>query len=333
MSAPAPNGLRSLPFCELHVHLEGTLEPATIFALAKAKGIALPYRSEHELAARYEFGDLQSFLGLYYENMLVLRTEADFCELTLAYLARAHQAGVAHAEIFVDPQAHSTRGVPESVVLAGVQRGIAAAQDSLGITAAVIVCVLRDHPLASAERMLDAVLASGLPVIGLGLDSAEVGYPPRLFQSVFDRARSAGLHCVAHAGEEGPPDYVWQALDILGVQRIDHGVRALEDRALVARLVRDAVPLTVCPLSNVRLRVVNSVAELPLRRMLDLGLVVTINSDDPAYFGGYLDDNLEAATRAFGLSATELGLLAQNSIDASFAEPARKSALRQLAAG
>jgi adenosine deaminase len=319
---------QSPAFCELHVHLEGTLEPATIFALAAARGIALPYQHPGELAAQYAFPNLQSFLDLYYQNLLVLGSEADFFELALAYLRRAHQAGVVHAEIFVDPQAHSSRGVPESVVLAGVQRGIDAARATWGITGAIIVCVLRDESLESAERMLDAVLASGVPVIGLGLDSAEVGNPPARFRSVFDRARAEGLHCVAHAGEEGPAAYVWEALDILGVTRIDHGVRALEDDALVARLVRDAVPLTVCPLSNVRLGVVSCLEELPLRRMLDRGLVVTINSDDPAYFGGYLDDNVAAVTGAFGLSAAEVGLLAQNSVDASFLAPDRKQALK-----
>jgi len=319
--------MKSLRFCELHVHLEGTLEPGTIFGLAESKGITLPYRSQDELAARYEFANLQSFLDLYYENMRVLAGEADFFRLTLAYLNRAHRAGVVHAEIFVDPQAHSARGVPESVVLAGVHRGIESARASLGITAAIIVCVLRDAPVSSAERMLDAVLASDLPVLGIGLDSAEVDNPPGMFRSVFDRARAAGLHCVAHAGEEGPAAYIWEALDILGVTRIDHGIRALEDDALVARLARDAVPLTVCPLSNVRLRVVESVADLPLREMLDRGLTVTINSDDPAYFGGYLDDNLAAVTQAFGLSPEEVRLLARNSVEASFLPPARKREL------
>ncbi|MFP5283056.1 MAG: adenosine deaminase [Actinomycetes bacterium] len=320
----------NLPFCELHVHLEGTLEPATIVDLAQTNGIALPYRSQDELAARYEFANLQSFLDLYYENMLVLQTEADFFELTVAYLRRAHRAGVVHAEIFVDPQAHSSRGVPEAVVLAGVQRGIAAARESLGISAAIIVGVLRDEPVSSAERMLHAVLASEVPVLGLGLDSAEVGHPPGQFRSVFDRARSAGLRCVAHAGEEGPADYIWEALDVLGVSRIDHGIRALEDADLVARLARDAVPLTVCPLSNVRLRVIDSIADLPLRRMLDRGLVVTINSDDPAYFGGYLDDNLAAVARASALGPEDLRLLAENSVAASFLPEPRKRELLPL---
>ena len=320
-----------LPFCELHVHIEGTLEPATIFSLAADKGIELPYRNPEELARRYDFANLQSFLDLYYDNMRVLETESDFSSLTLAYLHRAHRAGVVHAEIFVDPQAHRSRDVPEAVVLTGVQQGIDAARDSLGITAAIVVCVLRDQSLHSAEQMLEAVLTTGVPVLGLGLDSAEVGNPPSRFRSVFDRARAAGLHCVAHAGEEGPPDYVWEALDVLGAERIDHGIRALEDDALVARLARDAVPLTVCPLSNVRLQVVDSVADVPLRQMLDQGLVATINSDDPAYFGGYLDDNVAAVTRELGFGPKELAVLAANSVVASFLPASGKAELSRVA--
>jgi adenosine deaminase len=308
-------------FCELHVHLEGTLEPATIFALARAKGIALPYRDEAELAARYRFSDLQSFLDIYYENMLVLADEDDFAALTLAYLSRARAAGVVHAEMFVDPQAHAQRGVPEATVLAGVQRAIEQARAELGITAAIIVCMLRDRPVDEAARMLDRVLESPTQVLGIGLDSAEVGHPPELFAGVFETARAAGLRAVAHAGEEGPADYVWQALDVLGAERIDHGIRALDDPALVRRLARDATPLTVCPLSSVALAVVPRIEQLPLRAMLDAGLAVTINSDDPAYFGGYLDDNVEAARAAFGLSDDEVAALAATSVRASFVPP------------
>ncbi|SDZ09632.1 adenosine deaminase [Herbiconiux ginsengi] len=319
--------LGRLPFCELHVHIEGTLEPATIFELAAAKDIRLPYADEAELAALYDFSDLQSFLDLYYANMQVLQTEDDFEALGAAYLRRAGAAGVVHAEMFVDPQAHSVRGIPESVVLAGLHRAIAAVGAETGITASIIVCVLRDQPVDSAERMLDRVLESGFAIEGIGLDSAEVGYPPSLFRSVFERARAAGLHAVAHAGEEGPASYVWEALDVLGVERVDHGNRALDDAALVARLAADRIPLTLCPLSNVRLRVIPSIAEFPLRRMLDTGILVTINSDDPAYFGGYLDDNLRALRGAFDLGGDVLGLLARNSVEASFLAPARKHAL------
>ncbi len=317
----------ALPFCELHLHIEGTLEAGTIMALARRQGLALPYRDEADLLARYDFADLQSFLDLYYDNLRVLRGEEDFFELTAAYLRRAHAAGVAHAELFVDPQAHSARGVPEATVLRGIDRAIREVGEPLGLTAGIIVCVLRDQPAASAERMLDAALGSGVPLLGIGLDSAEAGNPPRLFRRVFDRAAEAGLHRVAHAGEEGPAEYVWEALDVLGAERIDHGIHALDDEALVRRLARDRVPLTVCPLSNVRLRVVGELRELPLRRMLDAGLAVTLNSDDPAYFGGYLDDNVEAAARAFALTGDELRELAAASIRASFAPSERTAAL------
>ncbi len=316
-----------LPFCELHVHIEGTLEPATIFALARAKGLALPYASEAELKRAYRFTDLQSFLNLYYDNMQVLQTEDDFFELAAAYLRRAHAGGVAHAEMFVDPQAHSKRGIPEAVVLAGLHRAIDTVGHETGITSSIIVCILRDDPVDEAARMVDRVLESGFAITGLGLDSAEVGYPPSLFQGIFERARAGGLRLVAHAGEEGPADYVWQALDALGVERIDHGNRALEDAALVARMVSDRIPLTMCPLSNVRLRVIGEISEFPLRQAMNAGLQVTINSDDPAYFGGYLDDNLRALTSAFALTDDDLRHLAVNSVDASFVTPARRQQL------
>ncbi|WP_353112346.1 adenosine deaminase [Microbacterium sp.] len=317
----------ALPFCELHVHIEGTLEPATIFALAKAKGLPLPYDSEEELRSAYRFGDLQAFLDVYYRNMSVLRTEDDFFELAAAYLRRAHAAGIAHAEVFVDPQAHTRRGVTEGTVLAGLSRAIAVVAPELGMTASIIVCVLRDEPPAEAERTLDRVLESGHPVIGLGLDSAERGNPPALFRSVFDRARDAGLRLVAHAGEEGPADYVREALDVLGVQRIDHGNHALDDAGLVDRLVREQIPLTMCPLSNVRLKGIPGIDAFPLRRALDAGLLVTINSDDPAYFGGYLDDNLDALIGCFALGRDDLRLLAANSVRASFLPDDAKQAL------
>lgn len=320
----------NLPFCELHVHIEGTLEPSTIFQLARRQGLRLPYADEAELARLYEFDGLQSFLDLYYQNMVVLQSEGDFFELAAAYFKRAHRAGVKHAELFVDPQAHSKRGIPERVVLTGIQRAVQEVAVPLGISTGIIVCVLRDQPVTSAERMLDAVLESGVEILGIGLDSAEVGNPPRLFQNVFERAAAAGLHRVAHAGEEGPAQYIWEAIDILGVERIDHGNRALEDPALIARLVRDRTPLTLCPFSNVRLRVVPTLDDVPLRRMLDEGLIVTLNSDDPAYFGGYIDDNIAAVTAAFGLTAGELSLLARNSVMASFADSHRKTQLLEM---
>ncbi|WP_368497030.1 adenosine deaminase [Herbiconiux sp. A18JL235] len=310
-----------LAFCELHVHIEGTLEPATIIALARSKGIELPYADEAAFARAYRFDDLQSFLGLYYDNMQVLQNEDDFFELGAAYLRRAHAGGVMHAEMFVDPQAHSKRGVFERVVLAGLHRAIAIVGEETGMTASIIVCVVRDEPVGDAMRMLDNVLESGFTVVGIGLDSAEVGYPPSLFSGVFERARAAGLHTVAHAGEEGPAEYVREALDLLGAERIDHGNRALDDRALVARLARDQVPLTMCPLSNVRLKGIPDIRSFPLRPALDAGLLVTINSDDPAYFGGYLDDNLRAVIATFELTRPEVEALAANSVTASFTGP------------
>ncbi|MFG2041389.1 adenosine deaminase [Dactylosporangium sp. NPDC048998] len=319
----------SRPFCELHLHIEGTLEPVTIFELARHQGVTLPYTDEDDLARRYQFTDLQSFLHLYYDNMRVLRGEDDFFTMAWAYFLRAQIAGVAHVELFVDPQAHSTRGVAEKTVLRGIQRAMDRARESLGISSSIVVCVLRDQPVDSARAMLETILASGIEVIGLGLDSAEVGNPPSKFASVFADARDAGLHVVAHAGEEGPADYVWQALDILGAERIDHGIRALDDAALVRRLVEDQIPLTVCPLSNVRLKVVQNVDEVPIRRMLDKGLRVTINSDDPAYFGGYLDDNLRSIQTAFSLTDADLDQLCANSIAASFLADTEKDRLRQ----
>ncbi|MGO4689179.1 adenosine deaminase [Glaciibacter sp. 2TAF33] len=316
-----------LPFCELHVHVEGTLQPAAIFDLAERNQLTLPYRDVNDLARRYEFTDLQSFLDLYYDNLSVLIEERDYYDLALRYLTRAHAAGVRHVELFVDPQAHNMRGVPTGSVLGGVSKAITQATELYGLTAEIIVCVLRDQPVAAAHRMLESVLASGIPLTGIGLDSAEIGNPPALFKKVFEEAHSHGLRRVAHAGEEGPAEYIWQALDDLGAERIDHGIRCLEDDALVTRLAVDRIPLTVCPLSNVRLGVVNELGELPLRQMLERNLVVTINSDDPAYFGGYLDENLEACIAAFGLNYTDLKSLAMNSIQASFASDARRAEL------
>ncbi|MEU7549611.1 adenosine deaminase, partial [Streptomyces sparsogenes] len=300
-----------LPKAELHLHIEGTLEPELAFALAERNGVALPYASEDELRAAYSFTDLQDFLNLYYELMAVLRTEDDFADLTHAYLARARAQGVRHAEIFFDPQAHTARGVAIGTVIDGLSRALDAAEETYGITTRLIMCFLRDE---SAESALDT-FESARPhldrIAAVGLDSAEVGNPPSKFREVYARAREAGLKCVAHAGEEGPPWYVWEALDVLGVDRVDHGVRSLEDDALVARLVADQVPLTVCPLSNVRLRVVDRLEDHPLRAMLDAGLLVTVNSDDPSYFGGYAGDNFDAVRDALRLDDATLRLLAR----------------------
>jgi adenine deaminase len=317
----------TLPTAELHLHLEGTLEPGTIFRLAERNRIRLPYADVDELAARYDFTDLQSFLDLYYTNMAVLRTAEDFFEMTEAYLARAAAAGVCHAEVFLDPQAHLARGIPLGPIMEGVSAALESAGPRHGMSTGLIIAMLRDHSAESAMQTLDAVLALGTPIIGIGLDSAETGNPPSKFTDVFAKARAAGLHLVAHAGEEGPPEYIWQALDLLQVERIDHGVRCLEDEALVSRLASERIPLTVCPLSNVRLKVVENMMAHSLPEMMRRGLLVTVNSDDPAYFGGYLDDNFAALEGALGLTGEEAATLARNSINASFLDDARKASL------
>ena len=316
-----------MPFAELHLHLEGTLEPETILRLAERNRIDLPYADVEELSAQYDFADLQSFLNLYYANMATLQTATDFAEMTDAYLARAARAGVRHAEVFLDPQAHLSRGIALEEVMDGVSTALESSLATHGVSSGLIIAMLRDHSAQSAMDVLDAVVALGKPILGIGLDSAEVGHPPSKFVDVFARARAEGLHLVAHAGEEGPPAYIWEALDLLGVERVDHGIRCLEDDALVQRLVTEQMPLTVCPLSNVRLRVVDDIADHPLPAMLRRGLNVSVNSDDPAYFGGYLDDNVTAVRDALGLDEAALTTLARNSVTASFADDTRKAEL------
>ncbi|MFD7237067.1 adenosine deaminase [Streptomyces syringium] len=313
-----------IPKAELHLHIEGTLEPELAFALAARNGIELPYASQDALRAAYSFSDLQSFLDLYYALMAVLRTEDDFADLADAYLARAQAQGVRHAEIFFDPQAHTARGVEIGTVIEGLTRALDAAPAKYGISTRLIMCFLRDESAESALATFEAARPHLHRIAAVGLDSAEVGNPPSKFREVYALAREAGLKCVAHAGEEGPPAYVWEALDILGVDRIDHGVRAMEDDALVARLVADQVPLTLCPLSNVRLRVIDKLADHPLRTMLDAGLLVTVNSDDPAYFGGYADDNFTAVRDALDLGPETLRTLARNSFRAAFLDDATR---------
>lgn len=311
--------IRALPKAELHLHIEGTLEPELAFALARRNGVALRFATVEALARAYDFADLQSFLNLYYECMAVLLQPADFTDLANAYLERAARDGVRHVEMFFDPQAHTSRGVALDDVVAGLRTAIVQAPARHGISATLIACFVRDRPVAEAMRTLEG-LARHLDVIAaVGLDSAEVGNPPGAFREVFEAAAALGLRKVAHAGEEGPPAYVWEALDVLGVERVDHGIRAAEDQALLARLAGDRVPLTVCPLSNVRLRCVDSLESHPLPQLLDAGVLVTINSDDPAYFGGYVADNYLALQRALGLDLETLGALARNSLAASFA--------------
>ncbi|HTC52045.1 MAG TPA: adenosine deaminase [Steroidobacteraceae bacterium] len=324
MALSTADFIRALPKAELHVHIEGTLEPELVFALAAKHGIRLPYRSVAELRAAYRFADLQSFLDIYYSGTNVLREPADFHAMTRAYLQRAHADGIVHTEIFFDPQAHTSRGVPLGVVMAGMTQALQEAQAHSGITHRLILCFLRHLSAEDAMQTLDQALPWRDSLAAVGLDSSEAGHPPSKFAAVFARARSLGLLAVAHAGEEGPPAYIEQALDLLHVQRIDHGVRCVEDPALVARLARERVPLTVCPLSNVRLRVFDKLSDHNLKTLLEQGLCVTVNSDDPAYFGGYLQENFLAVAEALSLSHAQLAQLARNSIQASFLEPASK---------
>ncbi|MYS12529.1 adenosine deaminase [Streptomyces sp. SID4982] len=320
-----------LPKAELHLHIEGTLEPELAFRLAERNGVELSYADTESLREAYRFEDLQSFLNLYYELMAVLRTERDFEELADAYLARAAAQGVRHAEIFFDPQAHLARGVEMGTVVEGLWRALGRSVETHGVSTRLIMCFLRDESAESALATLDAAGPYLDRITGVGLDSAEVGNPPEKFREVYEAAAALGLRRVAHAGEEGPPEYVVQALDLLGVERVDHGLRSMEDPALVERLVRDRVPLTLCPLSNVRLRTVDTLADHPLPAMLDAGLMCTVNSDDPAYFGGYAGDNFTAVQDTLGLSEDRLRELARNSFLASFLEDDEDRRARYLA--
>ncbi len=320
-----------LPKAELHLHLEGTLEPEMLLRLAERNGVAIPYSSAQEARRAYDFGNLQDFLDLYYAGASVLLTREDFAELTAAYLRRAAADGVVHVEPFFDPQTHTSRGVAFETALGGIVDALRAGERELGISWRLIMCFLRDLPADDAMATLEEALPHREVITAVGLDSAEVGHPPEKFAAVFERALAEGFLAVAHAGEEGTADDVRRTLDVLGVSRIDHGVRALDDPALVARLVAERVPLTVCPLSNVRLRVVDTAARHNLRRMLEAGIVATVNSDDPAYFGGYLLDNFAAVIEALDLTEEHVVALARNSIEASFlAEEARAAHLAAI---
>ncbi|MFF6810915.1 adenosine deaminase [Streptomyces sp. NPDC012403] len=332
-----------VPKAELHLHIEGTLEPELAFALAARNGVELPYADTDALREAYRFEDLQSFLNLYYELMAVLRTERDFEDLADAYLARAAAQGVRHAEIFFDPQAHLARGVDMGTVVEGLWRALgrwgsprsseaeSGGEETHGVSTRLIMCFLRDESAESALATLDAAKPYLDRITGVGLDSAEVGHPPVKFREVYEAAAALGLRRVAHAGEEGPPEYITEALDVLGVERVDHGLRCVEDPALVERLVRERVPLTLCPLSNVRLRTVDVLADHPLPAMLEAGLMCTVNSDDPAYFGGYAGDNFDAVREALGLGPERLRELARNSFLASFLEDDEDLRARYLA--
>jgi adenosine deaminase len=321
--------IRGIPKTELHLHIEGTLEPELMFALAAKHGVKLPYASVDELRAAYRFDSLQSFLDLYYAGAAVLRDADDFHALTMAYLRRAHADGVVHVEIFFDPQTHTERGIAFATAFDGITRALADGEREFGISWRLIPCFLRHLSADEAMRTLEQALPYKEQIAAVGLDSSERGHPPSKFAAVFDRARREGFLTVAHAGEEGPPAYIVEALDLLKVSRIDHGVRCEEDPALVARLARERLPLTVCPLSNVKLCVYRDIAQHNLKRLLERGLCVTVNSDDPAYFGGYVADNYRAVQRALDLSKEQIVTLAANSIEASFLPASRKQALRE----
>ncbi|MFJ2168657.1 adenosine deaminase [Streptomyces griseofuscus] len=320
-----------LPKAELHLHIEGTLEPELAFDLAARNGVKLRYADTEELREAYRFEDLQSFLNLYYELMTVLRTERDFEDLANTYLARAAAQGVRHAEIFFDPQAHLARGLDMRTVVEGLWRALGRSEENHGVSTRLILCFLRDESADSALETLEAARPYLDRITGIGLDSAEVGHPPAKFRQVYETAAGLGLRRVAHAGEEGPPEYITQSLDLLGIERVDHGLRCMEDPELVERLVRERIPLTLCPLSNVRLRTVDTLADHPLPAMLDAGLLCTVNSDDPAYFGGYADDNFHAVRESLGLTEDRLRELARNSFLASFLEDDEERRARYLA--
>ena len=317
--------IAALPKAELHLHIEGSLEPELMFALARRNGVAIPFASVEEVRAAYAFSNLQDFLDIYYQGMGVLQREQDFFDLTAAYCARAHADNVRHIEIFFDPQGHTGRGIAFATVIDGITRALDDAAARYGMTSKLIMCFLRHLSETEAEATLDDALPFLARIDGVGLDSSEVGHPPSKFARVFARARGLGLKIVAHAGEEGPPDYVREALDLLGVDRIDHGNRSLEDEALVARLAREGMTLTVCPLSNLKLCVVDDIADHPLRAMLGAGLRATVNSDDPSYFGGYVNANYQAVADALDLSRDELLTLARNSFTGSFLDDDAKA--------
>jgi adenosine deaminase len=321
-----PALLRAMPKAELHMHIEGSLEPELIFALAQRNGVSIPYASVEDLRRAYAFTDLQSFLDIYYAGASVLLKEQDFYDMAWAYLERAAADNVVHCEMFFDPQTHTARGVAIDTVIDGLHRACTDAQARLGVSAALILCFLRHLSEEDAFATLEQALPHRDKFIGVGLDSSEVGHPPEKFARVFARCRELGFHLVAHAGEEGPPAYVWSALDVLKVERIDHGVQSTKDPALMQRLAQDRIPLTVCPLSNLKLCVFPDLAKHNLGALLDAGLAATVNSDDPAYFGGYMNENFLQTFAATGLSAQQAWQLAANSFEASFIDAAAKRA-------
>ena len=319
--------IRALPKAELHVHIEGTFEPELMFEIARRNGVRIPYADVDEVRAAYDFHNLQSFLDIYYAAAAVLLHERDFYDLTRAYLLRCREDNVVRTEIFFDPQTHTARGVAFETVLNGIRRACDDAHKEWGISSALIMCFLRHLSEGDAFETLAQAMPYQEHIIGVGLDSSEVGHPPSKFQNVFAAARQAGFLTVAHAGEEGPPEYVYEALDLLKVSRIDHGVRAEEDATLMQRLIREKMPLTVCPLSNLKLKVVGNLSEHNLRRMLQNGVLITVNSDDPAYFGGYVGDNYLALAERFGLGRADLERIARNSIEIAWISDDEKAEL------
>jgi adenosine deaminase len=315
---------RGIPKAELHMHVEGSLEPEMMLRLAQRNGVSLPFASVEEIRRAYVFQNLQSFLDIYYAGCRVLLFHQDFYDLTWAYLQRASAQGVRHVEIFFDPQTHTDRGLAFETVVTGIHRALQDARSRLGLSSYLILCFLRHLSAEAAMMTLEQALPFKKLIVGVGLDSSERGNPPSKFAGVFEKARAAGFRVVAHAGEEGPPQYIWEALDILKVSRIDHGVRCIEDECLVGRLAAEQVALTVCPLSNVKLRVFDSMEHHNLKRLLERGLCVTVNSDDPAYFGGYVVENFAASQAALHLSRAQICQLARNSFEASFLSPEEK---------
>ena len=310
--------IRLIPKAELHLHIEGSLEPELMFAMAEKNDVSIKYKSEDELRAAYNFNNLQEFLDIYYAGADVLLKEEDFYNLTFAYLEKIHEDNVLHTEIFFDPQTHTVRGVPFDTVVKGITRALDDGKEQLGISSHLIMCFLRHLDEKSAQETLDYALDYKDKIIGVGLDSSEVGNPPSKFANVFKRAKEEGFLTVAHAGEEGPAEYVWEAINLLNVERIDHGVQSINDKELVAELVKKQMPLTVCPLSNLKLKVVSDLKDLPLKRMMDKNMMVTINSDDPSYFGGYVNQNYLEVASALNLTKDDILLLARNSFNASF---------------
>ena len=323
-----PALLQLMPKAELHMHVEGSLEPELMFALAQRNGVAMAYPNVEALRRAYVFDDLQSFLDIYHAGTLVLRTEQDFYDMAHAYLVRAAADHVVHAELFFDTQTHTGHGVSVDVVINGLYRACVDAQAEFGMSASLILCFLRHLSEEAAFECLEQVTPLRDKLVGVGLASSEMGHPPEKFARVFARCRALGLRLVAHAGEEGPPAYIWSALDVLKVERIDHGVQAMKDPALMARLVKDRIPLTVCPLSNLKLRVVSNLAQHNLGQLLQAGIVATVNSDDPSYFGGYINQNFTETFAALALTAQDAYQLAHNSFEASFIDEAQKRAFQ-----